>query len=317
LKTVLVAVLLVVPVVIVVGAWVHRHERTYVRVATTATTEHHNWLHTVFGGKNAVWMGGSQPHWKVWLYQDPVTQRVLLLPSEPHAITAEPRVLSLFNQLTCPGLFVDVGMNSGFYSLLARVRGCRVLAVEIQPSCVAMRFAERANFVADVEIVQAPISAQPGQLVKVNTERMCEGMMSLFWRGDTEMRSTSLDALLPQSKGAVSMMKIDIEGFEPYAIAGSKALFASKRIAAVIMEATWWPNVFQPVVRAYQEIAFVFDLGYTMQCLDSTMRFTSAQDWLAHGASELASRALKDDPEARRVSSCDNYLICREPCDFA
>jgi FkbM family methyltransferase len=275
------------------------------------------WLETIFGSQL-----DKTKSWTLWLYEDPVTLKTLVLPNEPQMLRAEPNMVRLFNQLTChkAELFVDVGANSGFYALLAQLRGCRVVAVEMQPSCVAMlRFAQRANLLdaTGIELIQRPVMTKDGEALMIDTSQRCEGMLSIFWRGHQEMRSISLDTLL-LPKGPIAMLKMDIEGFETHALAGAQRLIAERRVGAFLVEATWWPNVLQPVVRAYEEMAFIFDHGYTARCIGAPpvwdAEWTSAAAWIEYGASPAASKPLEGDPERRHVSTCSEYLFCRVPC---
>jgi len=282
--------------------------------------ETRSWLNTVFAAAKL------PEKWSVWLHLDMVTGRPLLLPSQPHAPLAEAEVVNAFNRLVCAPniLFVDIGMNSGFYSLLARARGCRVFAVEPQPSCIAMlRFAERANMISGVEVVQGVVtssSAGPaiGDRVSLSMNHVCEGMYSLFWNGPTEVRTLTLDSLLPPERGHVALLKLDIEGFEPHALAGAQRLLGARRVDSLLVEATWWPNVFQPLVKAYELIAYVFEAGYSARCIEgagsSDLYFKNAETWLAYGASAGASKVLAGDAEGRRVSVCDTFIICLDPC---
>jgi len=276
------------------------------------------WLETIFGAQLE-----KTKSWPLWLYEDSVTLKTLVLPSEPQMLRAEPYMVRLFNQLTChkAELFVDVGANSGFYSVVAQMRGCRVLAVEMQPSCVAMlRFAQRANLLdaAGIEVVQRPVMTRDGEALMIDTSQRCEGMLSIYWRGQHEMRSISLDTLLPATRGHIAMLKMDIEGFETHALAGAKRLITERRVDALLVEATWWPNVLQPVVRAYEEMAFIFEHGYTARCIGApavwNAEWSSAAAWIEYGGSPAASKALEGDPERRHVSTCSEYLFCRVPC---
>lgn len=278
------------------------------------------WLHRIHGPDRVT-------SWTLWLYDDPVTGRRVLLPSQPHALQAEPLMVQLFNQLRCSTdgtsnyLFVDVGMNSGFYTLLARLRGCRVLSFEVQPSCIEMyRLAERANAVAEPEhmlrIVNQPVADTNGQRIELSTDKVfrCEGMFSLFWKGASRFESVTLDTVLWPLPQHVPMLKLDIEGFEPKAVAGAMRMLGARRIDAILMEATWWPNVFQPLRNAYELIAPVFAHGYSIRCIGPPSvwdaEFQDAASWIAYGASAAASRPLSDQESGCYVSTCSEYLIC-------
>jgi FkbM family methyltransferase len=277
--------------------------------------QQHDWLLDV-------WRARDVPRtWTMYLYEDAVTMRSVLLPSEPAAVRNEPYLVALFNQLHCqaePLLFVDIGMHSGFYAILARLRGCRVVGVEIQPSCLAMfRLAERANFMADqpTPVIQQPVGATDGERLSLDLNQNCYGMLSLFWKGPAQLQSITLDTLLLHRQERIAMLKIDIEGFEPHAFSGARQLIASRRVDAFLVEATWWPNVFQPLSNAYAALSYVFDHGYTISCIGAgpVAEYKQASEWMAFGSSALASAPLANDPEGRYLSTCSDYLVCITP----
>jgi FkbM family methyltransferase len=261
-----------------------------------------------------------------WPYQDPVTQKVLLMASEPVTPLGEPYVVRLFDRFKCDGarLFVDVGLNTGFYSLLARARGCNVIAFEIQPSCIELfRIAERQNAIQPpTPVVNRPVKEADGQPFQLALGK-CEGMFSLFWQGTTKTTTVALDTvLLPALDSAgtrISLLKIDIEGFEACAVAGARRLIAERRVDAIIVEATWWPNVLWPIHKAYSHVAMVFAHGYTVRCVGGPevweAVFTDAEQWMQYG--KAASAMVKIGPDDDRdVSSCYDFFICINPCPF-
>jgi FkbM family methyltransferase len=288
-----------------------------------------DWLHLVFGG------GGSQADLQqqklvTWPYADPVTGRTLLLPAEPVTLRGEPDVVRLFNQFRCRDehdIFVDVGLHSGFYSLLARMRGCQVIAFELQPSCIELfRLAERMNMVQPpTPVVHRPVAETPGRPFDLSSQgvRKCEGMFSLFWQGSTHFDTVSLDqALFPVLRGGtrIGLLKIDIEGFEPWAVLGGRRLLEARQVDALIVESTWWPNVMWPIHKAYSLLAMVFEYGYTVRCIGPgavwDAEFVDAATWMQFGTARVAMMHVSST-DARYVSTCSDFLICLAPCRFS
>jgi len=262
----------------------------------------------------------------VWPRLDPVTQTTLFLTKEP---APHPYLDALFHQLQCHGdstVFVDVGMHSGYFALHARRRGCQVLGFEVQPSCVKLfRLAEQLNRIGPMtEVIYQPVGQRDGERFELNFPDSCEGIYSLFWKGAIHLDSITLDTalapLLAETPGArILMMKIDIEGFEPRAIAGAMSLIRQRLVDALLVEATWWPNVFSPVSQAYELLSAVFEHGYSIRCLGPpevyAAEYVDAENWLKYGRSEAASKPLNGDT-SRLISVCDDYLICIRPCPY-
>jgi len=286
------------------------------------------WLETVFDV-------GASDIWPMWVHHDPVSGRGMLFSHGAKVIhDQEPYVKHIFDQLLCnvtgkertkgKALFVDAGGHVGFYSLLARVRGCDVVTVEIQPSCAEMmRFTERANSITPpTPIVGKPLLDKNGHKFFM-AERAgpggCEGTFSVFWHGPVAYTSVTLDTMLAPVRRHIDLLKLDVEGFEPQVLVGATRLIQQQRVTAVIMEATWWPNVFNPVKDAYHRFKFVFDHGYSIRCVspEDHFAFRNPHLWINYGESgDTVKKVYPDDPNSILVSVCAEYLVCLEPCPF-
>jgi FkbM family methyltransferase len=323
---------LILVVYVVTVCWIMRDRRSghiavdskYLHTDASPAT----WLDTVFTPE-------APDIWPLWVHKDAISGRRMLFSQSAKAVLEqEPYVKRIFDQLVCVNasnkgggrsFFVDGGGSVGLYSLLARVRGCDVLTVEMQPACSEMmRMAERANRIEPpTPIVAWPLYEKDDVAYRV-AERSspsggCEGIFSLFWHGSLSLMTVTLDTLLKDETRHIDLLKLDLEGFEPKALAGGMQLFTQNRVTAVLMEATWWPNVFSPVSKAYHMVAFVLDHGYSIRCLSSEEDFAyrSTQLWIDYGESGNTMRhAFPEDPSSVYISVCAEYLVCLEPCPF-
>ena len=283
------------------------------------------WLPTVFGP-------GANDIWPMWVHHDAISGRQLLFSHGAKVVNEqEPYVKRVFDRLLCNGtgskreLFVDAGGHVGFYSILARARGCDVITVEIQPSCAEMmRMTERINSIfPETPIVGSPLYDVDGTIFKV-AERAgpggCDGAFSIFWKGSVPLTTLRLDTLFADSTRHIHLLKLDLEGFEPKAFAGAMRMIKERRVTAILVEATWWPNVFNPISKAYHQFRFVFEHGYSIRCLspEDKFAFLNPNVWTHFGESGDTVRPVyPDNPDSVLVSWCAEYLVCLNPCPYA
>ncbi len=129
------------------------------------------------------------------------------------------------------GLFVDVGANMGFYSVMAGRQGNRVMAIEPNPkaySCLVDNVTKNLGAGAS-ETYNAVAWSNDG------TVRLLEGGYSDTSRVSAEgkrlVRAVSLDSLL---RGAApSLIKIDAEGSELQVLQGARRTLESKNPAII------------------------------------------------------------------------------------
>jgi FkbM family methyltransferase len=175
---------------------------------------------------------------------DPVSQFGNALTSRAGYEPEMRRTLELFAR---PGsVFLDVGANEGFFSVLAsRLVGARgrVIAVEPQERLEAViRRNLELNACSNVELFSCAIADRRGAAElhlspDTNTGSTALYRSTRYRLPRTSVSVTTLDDLLDQAGAeAVDLVKMDIEGSEYEAILGSPSVFESGRIAAIALE---------------------------------------------------------------------------------
>lgn len=143
----------------------------------------------------------------------------------------EPASLGLAMRLMAakPGLFVDVGANFGWYTCaVASVAGCRVLSIEPEPeTCALLRANVARNGFRNVAVFSGAVGPQSTLLPMSRRAGGNSGTNAVGSDGDGGevywVASTPLDALLERlihPPARPVLMKLDVEGFEPQALAG-------------------------------------------------------------------------------------------------
>jgi FkbM family methyltransferase len=147
-----------------------------------------------------------------------------------------------------PGdVFIDVGAHWGLYALTAATRWpgeVAVLAVEPEPENVRhlQEWILRNGATQDVSIVAAAAGATEGTVTFARNSTMGHAIAEPGGKtpfGTFAARVTTIDALLqqhPKLLGRRTFLKIDVEGHEPEAIEGARALIESGRVEAIIWE---------------------------------------------------------------------------------
>lgn len=158
----------------------------------------------------------------------------------------EPQETALVRGWLRPGMtFVDVGANVGYFSLLAASlvgeRG-RVYALEPSPYAYARVAATvRANRMPQVHAFQMGLSAGPGELalyLPPESANFHSPTMSASSGGEpVSVPVRRLDAALDEwAVETVDLIKVDVEGHEPFVFAGASEVLATGRIRAVLVE---------------------------------------------------------------------------------
>lgn len=159
----------------------------------------------------------------------------------------EPGTGQLLRQFLRPGgIFVDVGANEGYFSVVgAKLVGPtgRVLAVEPQTRLQSVLHENfRLNQLNNVQLVQSAISdsartAQFHLSPDLNSGSSGLARATNYHVPTQEVHTTTLAQLLKDARiERVDLMKMDIEGFEYEAILGSPDLLRSGAIRAIALE---------------------------------------------------------------------------------
>jgi FkbM family methyltransferase len=153
-------------------------------------------------------------------------------------LTERDDALFVLDLLRQGDLFVDVGANIGFYTILAGRRGARVIAFEPAPDAVAavQRSAELNGVGDGVRIRQAACGSSAG------TTRFTTGLdlANHIVVGDepsTEVRMVTLDDQLLHERAEMVMLKVDAEGHDLDVLRG--AMDTITRLRPLIMVEIW------------------------------------------------------------------------------
>lgn len=152
-----------------------------------------------------------------------------------------------------PGdLFADIGANIGSYTVLAGATGAEVVSVEPVPATFAALSRNIAINPISATAHNVGISDKAGELEFIASL----GCMNRVVKEGEDLPTvtvpvTTLDELF---SAAPALMKIDVEGHEPFVIKGGARTLASPHLAGVLMETG--VGTFAPLCDAMQGFGF-------------------------------------------------------------
>lgn len=175
----------------------------------------------------------------------------MYVPEDPDSLgfvmgTFEAQTCALFESLVKEGMaVVDAGANIGFYSLLAARKAGpmgKVYAFEPEPSNFALlKKNVELNGYANVRSFLEALSESSRRVPLYLSHKGC-GSHSLYQdravgNDCIEVQAVSFDDFWEaEGRPRVGLIKMDIEGSEPYAIEGMRRFLASVRELAMIVE---------------------------------------------------------------------------------
>jgi len=203
----------------------------------------------------------------------------------------EADVMKLLTRALRPGgVFVDVGANVGFHTVLAAQRvgpAGTVHAVEPAPWTLALLRANLARHEVDAVVHDVAASDVRG-VVRLAVEPSHRSGAQLAEEG-VEVRAKTLDELVPS--GVVDVLKVDVEGAEPLVLRGARDLLRrSLRLLAIV---EFRDATHRSGETAAEVLAFYESLGFELCLLrrSGELERRSAADVLAH-ARDLESLNL-------------------------
>jgi FkbM family methyltransferase len=134
------------------------------------------------------------------------------------------------------GVFVDVGANVGFHSVLASQLvgpSGRVVAVEPAPWTLELLRANLWRSGVDARVLPVAASDAPGT-VRLTDELGHRSGARLAADGGVEVEAARLDDVLPDL--VADVVKVDVEGAEPLVLRGARALIERSAGLVAIVE---------------------------------------------------------------------------------
>ncbi len=207
---------------------------------------------------------------------------------EPHVMNAVYNAIrptqSVHKDHQC--LFLDVGMNDGFFTIMAAKLGCQVVSFELQEKCI--RVARQGLRLSGneleerVTIVHRPVAESDDLLLTLPYDpNWCSGVFGFAnsncrfcnpqFESTKTFRSVSLQSRFGFESPSkfLTFVKIDVEGFDNEVLKGSIDLFRTKRILNAVVEivTTAWRHVDQNVTIDNWIIFDILSFGYTIECM--------------------------------------------------
>jgi FkbM family methyltransferase len=151
-----------------------------------------------------------------------------------YQVLVEKSYSHLMDNLTSGDTVVDAGANIGIFTVLASTLvgdSGRVLAIEPDPENLAnLKRNIESNNLHNVEIVNRALYKKSGEKVKF----FQSGVMSKVITSEVknysayiDVETITLDDLISQTRLRPSVLKMDIEGSEKFALLGAQATFGS------------------------------------------------------------------------------------------
>jgi FkbM family methyltransferase len=169
--------------------------------------------------------------------RDPMGQAIYLYGCYDYPITR------LIETLIVPGMvFLDIGANAGFFSLLASARCKQVFAFEPLPANLR-RIARNIeiNRLKNVSVIGKAVGDREGTATLYVPQSDNSGLASLNQMAGAKMIEVPVltldDLVRAQQLGRVDLIKIDIEGAEVKAFEGARELLSRADAPDVIFEA--------------------------------------------------------------------------------
>ena len=170
------------------------------------------------------------------------------------------------------GLFIDVGTNIGFFSMLAASWGCKVIGFEANPMLHGLvRNSAVLNGFDQVTII--PHGAGPMRSkVYVNNRNTCPACSSMTTETDPHAVQIEIVDISSYIHERPLFMKIDIDGYEIGALEGALTMIRKYKLPLGYVEFNpqWWYRGSIAPERGANVLKELSDLGYTFSRIDGS-----------------------------------------------
>jgi len=170
------------------------------------------------------------------------------------------------------GLFVDVGTNIGFFSMLAASWGCKVIGFEAN-SMLHGLVQNSAKLNGFDQITVIPHGAGPTrQKVLVNNKKTCPSCSSMTTKTDPDAIEIEMVDISSYIHERPLFLKIDIDGYEIGALEGALAMLRKHRLPNGYVEFNpqWWERSSITRDRGIKLVNEMSKLGYVFSHTDGS-----------------------------------------------
>lgn len=144
----------------------------------------------------------------------------------------------LIHYLTDKDLFIDVGSNHGHYTMISSGI-CYSKSISIEPvkkTFDRLKMNIELNNLKNVKLCNMGISDSEGELFISNNMGSMNRIINKISEGNCEsIQVTTLDKLLISEKN-ISLIKIDVEGYEKQVLSGSTETLKNPNLNVIIIE---------------------------------------------------------------------------------
>lgn len=201
------------------------------------------------------------------------------------------QILSTYDTTTTkpPPLMIDIGMNIGWFLLYSRAHGHDVAAFEPNPTmflrvCESLEYNDWNQDANDesVSLWNYGLGTTPGRfnLTTGNNpggSSFHEDRLAPKFRKKLEVSVVTLDSIVLQEgwlNRQISLMKVDVEGFENYVFEGGKTLIYNGNVENIIME-----NSINNITIVGNMVDMLYDAGYRVNEIRTVNGDPYHEDW--------------------------------------
>ncbi|WP_424099159.1 FkbM family methyltransferase [Moorena producens] len=192
----------------------------------------------------------------------------------------KPSIDIVLKHLSPDGVFLDVGANIGVFSITAArllQNSGKVIAIEASPQIFSyLKKNINYNQLSNIQAVQIAITDLDNAVVDFYEPPSDHfGMGSIarqFHRDPIHIKTKTVDTLLAEkSINSVSVMKVDVEGYEAAVFRGSQSLLHSSHPPIILFEFCDWAEARVPEAKVGDAQRVLTEAGYQIWRLSSFM----------------------------------------------